>query len=488
MNGSARGTALAMLLLGVPVLAVSMGLAWAGSARAVLSWLGVAAFMLYNSVMLLFATPFNRLFLLDVAMLALAAWSVGAVVSQTDVAGLGRRFTGRAPVRSVAVCVWAIVTLNTLAWLIRIWPALTSGGQAAFLRGTGLPTSPGYIQDLALWLPLIAVAAVWLWRRRAWGFLIIGATLVMWVLESAGIAVDQWYGHAADPASLVASAAITPAFGALALAGLVLVYYLFHSLPARTHGHLAAGQIPVAEHRAWPAWILAGILLLVGAAGVFGGIALVRDGFGMPLTWLHQAPFTSWVLPGVALLIGVAVPQFTALGLIVSGRRWALAGGYLAGLGLVFWIAVQMLVLQRYFFLQPVIAGAGGVEMLLAWLWQRTNAAPGNPAARLIHRPAHLTFGSPARPVLCQLVAMGRVPGVILVPPQYVPLNRVRPWRSRLGKRTWPWTLSSPGNRSQGGERQGGCGPLPLAAVILGIHDWLHGSDALESRKESGFQ
>ena len=389
MNGSARGTALVMLLLGVPVLAVSMALARAGSARAVLSWLGAAAFMLYNSVMLLFATPFNRLFLLDVAMLALAAWSVGALVWQTDVAGLGSRFTDRAPVRGVAVSVWVIVTLNSLAWLIRILPALTSSGQAAFLRGTGLPTSPGYIQDLALWLPLIAVAAVWLWRRRAWGFLIIGAALVMWVLESAGIAVDQWYGHAADSASPVASAALTPAFGALALAGRVVAYTLFRSLPGRTQQRPVAGEIPMAGHRAWPAGILAGILLLVGAAGVVGGISLVRDGFGMPLTWLHQTPFTSWVLPGVALLIGVAVPQFTALGLILAGHRWALAAAYLAGLGLVLWIAVQMLILQRYFFLQPVIAAAGGVEMLLAWLWQRADAAPDDRAARLTHRPAH---------------------------------------------------------------------------------------------------
>jgi len=240
MNGSARGTALVMLLLGVPVLTVSMWLARAGSARAVLSWLGAAAFVLYNSVMLLFATPFNRLFLLNVAMLALAAWSVGALVWQTDLAGLGRRFTDRAPVRGVAVCVWVIVTLNALAWLIRIVPALTSGEQAAFLRGTGLPTSPGYVQDLALWLPLIAVAAAWLWQRRAWGFLIIGATLVMWVLESASIAVDQWYGQVADPASPVVSIAVTPAFGALALAGLVLVYYLFRGLPDRGSGHAAA--------------------------------------------------------------------------------------------------------------------------------------------------------------------------------------------------------------------------------------------------------
>jgi hypothetical protein len=33
--------------------------------------------VLYNSVMFLFATPFGRPLLLDVAMPALAAWSVG---------------------------------------------------------------------------------------------------------------------------------------------------------------------------------------------------------------------------------------------------------------------------------------------------------------------------------------------------------------------------------------------------------------------------
>jgi hypothetical protein len=56
-----------------------MALAWAGSARAVLCWLGAAAFVLYNSVLFLFAIPFNRLFLLDV-VLALATWSAGAGV------------------------------------------------------------------------------------------------------------------------------------------------------------------------------------------------------------------------------------------------------------------------------------------------------------------------------------------------------------------------------------------------------------------------
>lgn len=57
MNGSARGTSLVVLLIGVPLLAGSMLAASRGSARAVLAWLGAAAFLLYNSLMFVFATP-----------------------------------------------------------------------------------------------------------------------------------------------------------------------------------------------------------------------------------------------------------------------------------------------------------------------------------------------------------------------------------------------------------------------------------------------
>ncbi len=86
---------------------------------------------------------------------------------------------------------------------------------------------------------------------------------------------------------------------------------------------------------------------------------------------LAGTPLTGWVLPGTALLIGVAVPQLAAAALIGSGERAGLAAGYLAGLLLVAWIVVEVLVLRRYFFLQPVIAAIGTAEVLLAWRWQR---------------------------------------------------------------------------------------------------------------------
>ncbi len=372
MNGSARGTALVVLLAGVPALACSMLLAARGSAAAVITWLGAAGFLLYNSLMFVFATPANRLFPLYLAMLALAAWSAGAVLRQADVAALGALFSPRTPVRTIAIYMWVTVALNAAAWLARIVPAVVHGGPPAYLHGTGLTVNAVYVQDLALWLPLLAVAAAWLWRRRPWGYLLAGAGLVMWVLESTSIAADQWYGHAAAPASPVAAGALVPAFAALAVIGLIPAGLLLHGLAGGVPGVTAAPRLPVVARRGRYPWVLAGLDGLTGAAAVYGGAGLIRDGFGMPDGWLAGTPLTGWVLPGVALLIGVAVPQLAAAALIGAGARPGLAAGYLAGLLLVAWIAVELVILRRYFFLQPVIAGIGAAEILLAWRWQRS--------------------------------------------------------------------------------------------------------------------
>ena len=80
-----------------------MLLASRGSARAVLTLLGSAAFLLYASLMFSFATPANQLFLLYLAMLSLSAWSVAAVLRQTDITALGRRFPARVPAQGPGI-------------------------------------------------------------------------------------------------------------------------------------------------------------------------------------------------------------------------------------------------------------------------------------------------------------------------------------------------------------------------------------------------
>jgi hypothetical protein len=227
MNGSARGTALVVLLIAVPALAMAMWFAAHGSARAQIVWLGAAGYTLYNSVLFLFMTPFNNLFLLYVAMLSLSIWSTAMVIRGVDVESFRERFSPKLPVRAIAVYALAIVALNFLAWMRSVAPGVLSTSSPSFLDGTGMTTSALYVQDLAFWLPLMAVSSVWLWRRQAWGYVIAGGMLVMYEIEAVGVAVDQWMGHAADPASAVASAAAVPMFAVIFVIGLVpLAFYL----------------------------------------------------------------------------------------------------------------------------------------------------------------------------------------------------------------------------------------------------------------------
>jgi hypothetical protein len=221
--GTARGTALVVAAVAVPVLLAAMWSTNRGSLRAIVIWLGAACYLLYNAIMFLFATPYNRFFLAYVAMFALALWAIGTVLVQTDVTGLARNVTGRLPVHGIAIYAWTVALLNALVWLRTIIPTLTAEHPGAFLLGSGFSTHPVYIQDLAVWIPLIAVAAAWMWRGLPWGYLITATILTLWVLEALGIAVDQWFGSQADSSTDFASATMSPAFLAWAIIGLIPV-------------------------------------------------------------------------------------------------------------------------------------------------------------------------------------------------------------------------------------------------------------------------
>lgn len=129
--------------------------------------------------------------------------------------------------------------------------------------------------------------------------------------------------------------------------------------------HRASRSAPVLR------WSLAALGAVVGAAAVYGGVGLIATGLQMPQEWLDATPFDTWTLPGGALLVTVAVPQLALAVLAALDHRWAVPAGYLMGFGLVAWIAVQLIVIQRFFFLQPVIAGIGIAEMAITWWWAR---------------------------------------------------------------------------------------------------------------------
>jgi len=222
--GNARGTDVVMLALAVPALVIAMLLVARGSRRAAIVWLGALAYILYNSVFFAYGTHFNGLFLSYATALSLGVWSVLSLLRAVDTEDLRVRFAPGTPVRAIAGYLLVTTVLFVFNDLRDVVPAIAGNTVPNSLTGTGLATNPVAMTDLAFAFPLTALAAVWLWQRRALGYLLAGAFLVYGVIEAVGVATDQWFGHVSDPSQ---SAGAVPLFVGLALVGLVpLVIYL----------------------------------------------------------------------------------------------------------------------------------------------------------------------------------------------------------------------------------------------------------------------
>lgn len=227
MNGSARGTALVALVLGVPTLVGSLVMRSRGSERAVVFLVGSLAYFAYNGVMFLLATPYNRLFPLYVVMLAVALWALIALLTEVSSPAL----PPDRGLRAVAAYMGLIVVLNTFAWLATIVPDLLDDSPGTFLEGMGVATNPVFVQDLTFWLPAMGLAAWLLWSGAGNGWLLAGGALIYWQIEGIGVAVDQWWGHHADPASDVVNVAAVPMFLVLFVVGLLPCWALLHRGP-----------------------------------------------------------------------------------------------------------------------------------------------------------------------------------------------------------------------------------------------------------------
>lgn len=235
MIGSARGTALVLLLLTVPLLVLAAHATSRGSARGLVLWLGALAHLIYQGVMFCFATPLNSLFLLYVALLGLSVWTAGVVLTRIDVRALHSRWGRRSPARLVASVLGTVGVLNAIAWVARILPTIGDDDPSAIMDGSGLTTNPVIVQDLALWLPLGIVGAVLLWKRTAIGHLAAGVVLVLWTLEGATVATDQWFGHRADPTTEWATLGAMWLFVGLTVATLVPAFLHLHALDRHHH-------------------------------------------------------------------------------------------------------------------------------------------------------------------------------------------------------------------------------------------------------------
>ena len=116
---------LVMLVLGLPLLAISFWMTLRGSLRGRLLLTGTLGFILYTYITMCFGTAYNKFFLVYVAMFSLSLFAFILSMMSFDLKTLPAQFSEKLPRRGIAALLYFAAAFLTLAWLGRIAPTLS---------------------------------------------------------------------------------------------------------------------------------------------------------------------------------------------------------------------------------------------------------------------------------------------------------------------------------------------------------------------------
>jgi hypothetical protein len=110
---------------------------------------------------------------------------------------------------------------------------------------------------------------------------------------------------------------------------------------------------------------LASLTGLTAVSAVAGAVGLTT-GTSNPGAMVARLPFHSVVFAGVALAVVVAGPMATASWLAARTRRGYPMAGMVAGLLLIGWLVVEIVVIREFSWLQVVFVAVGVAVLWLA--------------------------------------------------------------------------------------------------------------------------
>lgn len=175
------------LALVVPLLLVSILLAYRGSRRALLIWSGTVLYLAYNYVIYAVGVHFNTLFLVYCAILGLSFYLLAFHLLNKVTKPIHNWFGAKTPTKSVGVFLVLVGILFYYVWLSEIIPALLSSSTPTSITDIGLFTNPVHVLDIAICLPAMILSGIILIQKKSMGFLLAPMMLVFGILMAAAI-------------------------------------------------------------------------------------------------------------------------------------------------------------------------------------------------------------------------------------------------------------------------------------------------------------
>lgn len=183
------GQDLVNIILAVPMMIVSAILIARGLRWAIPIWLGSVVYTAYSYVIYVFDTAYNQLFLVYVAVLGCSIFALIYALSSVGTEGMEieSQMRGRPATKAMAITLFATAVLFYWLWLSDEIPAIIHNGIPESIQRDKLLTNPVHALDLGLYLPAMIIAAVGLWRRRSFSYVLAPSLLLVFIPMGAAI-------------------------------------------------------------------------------------------------------------------------------------------------------------------------------------------------------------------------------------------------------------------------------------------------------------
>lgn len=221
------------LFLAVPILVLALIFSARGSMRAKLVWLGALDYMLYNYAFYLFGAAFNAFFLLYVALLGLSIFALIFSLVNLDVDRVRQQFNERIPVKWIGGYFLFVAVGLGVVYLMQSIAFILTGQLPAIVTLSEHPTNVVFALDLTLLVPWLVVGAVWLMKRRPWGYVIAGILSVKGPLYTLVLSVNSILVQKAG----LSSTSELPLWGTLTLLGLIASAFFFGNMKSASQAH-----------------------------------------------------------------------------------------------------------------------------------------------------------------------------------------------------------------------------------------------------------
>jgi hypothetical protein len=187
LRGQDLVTLLTLPLLAAALLGLRRNAAWAA-----LVLFGLCAYLIYAYTVVVVAYGITRLYRLHLILSAFSALALAALLAGIQAPSIRQRFVDAAPripatgmllLMAAAICFSESGEL--LAWL--------GDSTTPLMKETEGRNLLLLLTDLGLLIPLCLVTAGLLWRRRAWGYVLAGALLVLGAAIGLALLGMEWF-------------------------------------------------------------------------------------------------------------------------------------------------------------------------------------------------------------------------------------------------------------------------------------------------------